>query len=245
MYPALCLDVEADDRLSNLQDGHFDAAIRLGPLADSSLIARPVTVNRHLICAAGYLERRGTPVHPDDLPQHDGLLYLNREPHGMWSLPLEYEKQSFRVRVRMRTDSGFQLLAGAVAGLPLSCRPSWRLKRWYPASRVGVTGICAVRRAGQRRLSQDGSHVAQDPGAGPVPGGRDRPSGPLGRAADRTRPASASFAYLNRPSRRRRGGAHDGRPRAFGKANHRFGFRYYPVAPTVLGTRIQWRKRLP
>jgi DNA-binding transcriptional LysR family regulator len=126
MYPALCLDVEADDRLSNLQDGHFDAAIRLGPLADSSLVARPVTVNRHLICASpGYLERRGMPAHPDDLPQHDGLLYLNREPHGMWSLPLEYEKQSFRVRVRMRTDSGFQLLAGAIAGLGLAILPTF------------------------------------------------------------------------------------------------------------------------
>ncbi|KOR21460.1 LysR family transcriptional regulator [Burkholderia cenocepacia] len=125
-YPALCLDVEADDRRSNFGDGHFDAAIRIGQLVDSNLIARTVAVNHHLICASpAYLDRRGVPRHPDDLLHHDGLVYLNREPNGMWTLPFGRESKSFRVRVRMRTDSGHQLLAGAMDGLGLAILPTF------------------------------------------------------------------------------------------------------------------------
>jgi DNA-binding transcriptional LysR family regulator len=125
-YPGLCVDVEAEDRLSKLQDGHFDMAIRIGQLADSNLVARTITANHHLICASpAYLDRRGTPEHPDDLLQHDGLIYLNREANGMWSLPAEGAQQSFRVRIRMRTDSGHQLLAGAIAGLGLAILPTF------------------------------------------------------------------------------------------------------------------------
>ncbi|KVH42714.1 LysR family transcriptional regulator [Burkholderia diffusa] len=125
-YPALCVDVEAEDRLSNLQDGHFDMAIRVGQLADSNLIARTLTANHHLICASpAYLARRGVPAHPRDLLEHDGLIYLNREPHGVWSLPLDGAHHAFRIRIRMRTDSGHQLLAGATAGLGLAILPTF------------------------------------------------------------------------------------------------------------------------
>ncbi|WP_321967821.1 LysR family transcriptional regulator [Burkholderia cepacia] len=126
MYPALRVDVEAEDRLSNLTDGNFDAAIRIGQLADSNLVARPITVNHHLMCASpAYLERRGVPTHPDDLAQHDGLIYLNREPNGMWSLPLDGEQKSFRIGMRMRTDSGYQLLASAIGGLGIAILPTF------------------------------------------------------------------------------------------------------------------------
>ena len=125
-HPDLCLDVEAQDRIVSLQDGQYDMAIRMGELSDSSLVARSITVNRHLICASpAYLERRGTPVHPGDLVHHDGLIYYNREPNGMWSLLLDGRRQSFRIGVRMRTDSGHLLLESARAGLGLAILPTF------------------------------------------------------------------------------------------------------------------------
>ncbi|KSP83151.1 LysR family transcriptional regulator [Pseudomonas aeruginosa] len=125
-YPQLRVDVQADDRMVNLQDPHFDMALRLGRLGDSCLVARPITANRHLICASpDYLERHGVPRHPEDLQRHDGLVYYHREPGGMLSLPLDGQQASFRVRVRMRTDSGHQLLEGARAGLGLAILPSF------------------------------------------------------------------------------------------------------------------------
>jgi DNA-binding transcriptional LysR family regulator len=126
LHADLCLDVEAQDRVVSLLDGHYDMAIRMGELSDSSLVARTITVNRHLICASpSYLERYGTPAHPGDLAEHAGLIYYNREPNGMWSLPFEGRRQSFRIGTRMRTDSGHLLLEGARAGLGLAILPTF------------------------------------------------------------------------------------------------------------------------
>jgi DNA-binding transcriptional LysR family regulator len=125
-HPDLCLDVEAQDRVVSLQDGQYDMALRMGELSDSSLVARTITINRHLICASPrYLEQRGTPSHPNDLPNHDGLIYYNREPNGMWSLPVDGKRQSFRIGARLRTDSGHLLLEGARAGLGLAILPTF------------------------------------------------------------------------------------------------------------------------
>ncbi|MDQ2516237.1 substrate binding domain-containing protein, partial [Pseudomonas aeruginosa] len=110
----------------NLQEPRFDMALRMGRLDDSCLVARPITANRHLLCASpDYLARHGVPQHPEELQAHDGLVYYNREPGGMLCLPVDGEPASFRIRVRMRTDSGHQLLEGARAGLGLAILPSF------------------------------------------------------------------------------------------------------------------------
>ncbi|WP_321967869.1 LysR family transcriptional regulator [Burkholderia cepacia] len=125
-YPEICVDIESEDRLSTRQLGHFDAAIRIGQLPDSNLVARPITTNHLLMCASpAYLAQRGVPAHPDDLAQHDGLIYLNREPNSMWSLPLDGELKSFRIGTRMRTDSGHQMLTATVASTGIAILPTF------------------------------------------------------------------------------------------------------------------------
>lgn len=125
-YPSLQLDIEYDDRYVNLQEENFDAAIRIGELPDSSLIARTIAGNRHLICASpGYIATHGSPQTPEELAEHHALLYVHREPHGMWALPVGSVTESFRVRSRMRTNNGFQLLEGAKAGMGLAILPTF------------------------------------------------------------------------------------------------------------------------
>ena len=125
-HPDICLDVETDDRYVNLQEENFDLAVRLGELRDSALVARPIAPCRKLICASpSYLAERGVPQHPRELHGHDGLLYTHRESNGMWQLPVEGEVQSFRIRARMRTDNGYQMLDAARAGLGLVILPTF------------------------------------------------------------------------------------------------------------------------
>ncbi|QOY69151.1 LysR family transcriptional regulator [Pseudomonas sp. OST1909] len=125
-YPSLRLDIEYDDRYVNLQEENFDAAIRIGELPDSSLVARSIAGNRHLICASpGYIATHGAPQTPEELAEHHALLYVHREPHGMWALPVGNLTESFRVRSRMRTNNGFQLLEGAKAGMGLAILPTF------------------------------------------------------------------------------------------------------------------------
>lgn len=125
-YPELELDVEFDDRLVNLQEEGFDVAVRIGELPDSSLVAKAITPNRHVICASpDYLSIHGTPLTPQELTKHFAMLYVNREPHGMWSLPVNNALSSFRVRCRMRTNCGHQLMEAAKAGLGLAILPTF------------------------------------------------------------------------------------------------------------------------
>jgi DNA-binding transcriptional LysR family regulator len=73
-YPEVDLDITiSDEPLVGLGDG-VDLAIRIGPLDESSMVARRICNLERVICAApSYLERCGTPRTPDDLQQHNCL----------------------------------------------------------------------------------------------------------------------------------------------------------------------------
>ncbi|WP_123775933.1 LysR family transcriptional regulator [Acinetobacter sp. BIGb0102] len=126
MYPDLKLDIESSDYFVNLNNGNYDVAIRMGELPDSNLISQTIAENRHYICASpDYLQTHGTPTHPNELFRHRGLLYLPREPHGMWQLPVDGERAFFRISPYMRSDSGHQLLEAAKLGLGIAILPGF------------------------------------------------------------------------------------------------------------------------
>ncbi len=70
------LEVLCTDRLLDLVEESFDLAIRAGPLLDSTLIARPLGVIEFILVASPrYLEKRGRPRSPEELPKHDCLIF--------------------------------------------------------------------------------------------------------------------------------------------------------------------------
>ena len=71
LYPAVQARTLFLDRVVNLLEEGVDVALRIGELADSSLIAVKVGQVRRVCCASpSYLERAGTPLAPEDLDQH-------------------------------------------------------------------------------------------------------------------------------------------------------------------------------
>jgi DNA-binding transcriptional LysR family regulator len=71
-YPEIRLDLTVTDREVDLVEEGVDLAIRMGPLAESSLHARRICDLERVICAAPrYLKRHGTPRTPDDLARHN------------------------------------------------------------------------------------------------------------------------------------------------------------------------------
>jgi DNA-binding transcriptional LysR family regulator len=73
-YPKVVLDVSLDDRMVDVVEGGFDLVLRTGELEDSRLIARKLAPHRFVTCGApAYLERRGAPETPDDVPAHTCL----------------------------------------------------------------------------------------------------------------------------------------------------------------------------
>ncbi len=75
-YPGIHIDLVMDDGPVNLVEGRFDAAIRAGDLPDSTLIARKLMPLHSVLCASQeYTDRHGKPVLPNELAEHNCLLY--------------------------------------------------------------------------------------------------------------------------------------------------------------------------
>lgn len=75
-YPDIELDVDLSDRMVDVIEEGFDAVVRTGAPQDSRLMSRQLGGYKLLLVATpGYLERRGEPQHPDELPNHACLLH--------------------------------------------------------------------------------------------------------------------------------------------------------------------------
>lgn len=139
IYPELKMDIDADDRHVDLNLGRYDAAVRVGVLEDSALVARRITANRHVICGSpGYLDRKGRPASAEELREHDGLLSMRRAHHGMWRLGVEGREQSFRIRSKMRSDNADILLGATLAGVGLSIMPTFLAGAYLLAGQLEI-----------------------------------------------------------------------------------------------------------
>ena len=75
-YPELTVDLLLTDSVVDLFTERIDVAIRLGQLTDSTLIIQKLMETRYSVCASpDYLERFGTPKIPQDIEQHNCLLF--------------------------------------------------------------------------------------------------------------------------------------------------------------------------
>jgi DNA-binding transcriptional LysR family regulator len=84
--PDVIGELTLSDRVVNLIDDGIDLAVRIGHLADSSLIARPAgTTRRVLVAAPSYLERRGVPATPLELARHQTIQFRPLASVSEWS----------------------------------------------------------------------------------------------------------------------------------------------------------------
>ena len=84
-YPEVDIRLTLTDRRLSLVEDHIDLALRIGPLADSSLVALKLgTMRRVVVASPAYLERRGRPEIPADLAGHDCIDSSGR-PTSDWS----------------------------------------------------------------------------------------------------------------------------------------------------------------
>ncbi len=73
------IELLLNDRNVDLIEEGIDVAVRIGALADSGLVARPVGhVRRQWVASPAYLTTHGTPTAPADLARHEALLGTSR-----------------------------------------------------------------------------------------------------------------------------------------------------------------------
>jgi DNA-binding transcriptional LysR family regulator len=71
LYPDVSVEAVYLDRLVNVVEEGFDIAVRIGPLADSSLMATRVGAVKRVVCGCrSYFDKAGLPQKPGDLKDH-------------------------------------------------------------------------------------------------------------------------------------------------------------------------------
>jgi|SRR5450830_545613 len=135
-HPEITIDLSFDDRYVNLVEQGVDLAIRMGPMADSTLGARYLGTNPWMMVAApSYLSQRGTPRSAADLPSHACVVYSSVQGDDRWSLKTAAgEKLSVPVKGPLRSNNLSAILAAARAGMGLAVLP------WYVARESLVDG---------------------------------------------------------------------------------------------------------
>lgn len=119
-HPLLQIHASYSDAFVDLVGEGYDAAIRMGHLQDSSLVARKIAaVQGKVLASPGYIARHGSPRSPADLSKHEALM----QGAEMWRLLDSGTTLVVRPKGRFKADSAAVLAAAACAGLGLACLP--------------------------------------------------------------------------------------------------------------------------
>lgn len=176
--PALEVECDLNDRHIDLIEEGVDVAIRVGALADSSLIARKLAETA-LVAAASpaYLAARGQPAEPAALGTHECIRYSHGPYRDRWLFAREGERETVRVSGRLRVNNGEAERRAALDGLGICLLPDFiicddlsagRLVRVLPDWSPPVLPVHALYPAGRHvapkvRALIDHLHAAWSP----------------------------------------------------------------------------------
>ncbi len=125
-FPALRLALDLDDRLVDILSTGADLALRIGPLAESSLVAKRIGEIRRIVCAApAYLDRHGEPAVPADLARHACLHYSNVGLKEEWTLIGKRGTEVVEVDGPLCANNGDVLREAAIGGMGIVSLPDF------------------------------------------------------------------------------------------------------------------------
>jgi len=127
LHPKVRFQLDLNDRRVDLIEENFDVAIRIGRLTDSSLIARRLFDVKAVVCASPhYLNVHGHPETPEDLQNHECLVYSNLADPRKW----QYEDRDGNTGVApiaaaLTASSGDFLCNAAAHGMGIVIQPTF------------------------------------------------------------------------------------------------------------------------
>ena len=128
-YPDITTRLILADHLVSLTDEHVDAAIRVGRLADSSMVATRLGVVSWVACASPhYLAARGTPQTPGALSRHDCVMFEGLYSTNVWSFGRGAQAGQMPVRPRFAVNTADAAIAAAVASAGITRVLSYQVR---------------------------------------------------------------------------------------------------------------------
>lgn len=121
-HPQLHVHAAYNDRFVDLVNEGFDAAVRVGFLPDSNLVARRIApLSGKCVASPQYLRERGEPRTPEELLEHECLMQGTEA----WRFVSNAKIVSVRPQGRFKADNGVALAAAALAGLGIAALPDF------------------------------------------------------------------------------------------------------------------------
>lgn len=122
LYPEMTLDLQINDRFVNLVDEGADLALRIGHFDDKTLRTKQLgSFKRVCVASSDYLAKRGTPSTPQDLENHDCIIYTLLTTGATW----RFRNVDIPVTGKLRVNSPEATRELVNAGLGIAQGPQW------------------------------------------------------------------------------------------------------------------------
>ncbi|NGO66645.1 LysR family transcriptional regulator [Rhizobium daejeonense] len=121
VFPEIDVRLIQSDRLLDIAEEHVDLAVRIGKLAESSLIFRNLGTIRRVVCASpDYLMARGVPRSLEDLADHDCISFESLMSSRSWAFRHGSTERNAPIHSRFVVDTAEAAIDAAMAGLGLA-----------------------------------------------------------------------------------------------------------------------------
>ncbi|MEG4281914.1 LysR family transcriptional regulator [Microcoleus sp. A006_D1] len=125
-YPDVKIDLMMADHFVDIVENGLDLLIRIGNRLDSSLISHPIgTTRRVTVATTGYFEQAGEPQIPDDLVDHDCIIYTHLSTGNEWHFLGTDGTIKVRVGGCFQTNSSVAIRSAVLSGLGIAVAPVW------------------------------------------------------------------------------------------------------------------------
>jgi DNA-binding transcriptional LysR family regulator len=136
-YPEINVRLVLADHVIDLLENQVDAAIRIGRLPDSGLVATRVGEIHWVTCASpDYLARRGTPASPIDLERHDCIAFEGLQPVRDWSFGRGAAAKMITIRPRLGVNTAESVIEAGIAGVGIIRLTSYQAARAIRAGQL-------------------------------------------------------------------------------------------------------------
>jgi len=138
-FPEVDVRLLLGDRNIDLIEEQIDAAVRIGALAHSSLVATRLGGVRKVVCASpAYLSEFGVPRHPKELATRDCITFSGLYSAQRWTFRAGRKLAPFPVRSRLVVTTAEAAVDAAVAGTGLTAVLSYQVAAQVRAKKLKI-----------------------------------------------------------------------------------------------------------
>jgi DNA-binding transcriptional LysR family regulator len=143
-HPGVKIDLKLNDGFIDLVEHGIDVAVRIGNLADSTLVARRIgSIRRAVVAGKAYAQsvtaERPLPRIPEDLKQHPCIVYTELRNRNLWDFSTpDGSTVSVRVEGPLQTNTSDIVRAAVIDGVGIAYSPTWLFQDLIDSGEVQV-----------------------------------------------------------------------------------------------------------